>query len=417
MPQDPLCLLCVEPRFPGRLGGVADRLVRRRGYRCWFYCHGADPKEFWPQATGRGLEIVPFGVGGVAREESVVWPRNLERGICFAYGCWEVLSARRPWPVDLVIGRSAGLGSTLFVPAALPGTPIINMFDYYYHPHGNDLAPEIGGRMPPEYFQWRRTANAMDLLDLENGITPWTTTRWQRDLFPDEYRADFKVVFDGIEERHAKRRPGRPRTIAGRAIPPEAKVVTFVAWQLDRLRGFDRFVELSNRLLRKRADVVCVAVGGGPVRRTLDVEFFGKDYGAHVLGQTPPHDPSRFWTLGKVAPAVVAEVFEASDLHVYPSRPYVVSRSLIEAMSAGALVLAWDSEPVREVLTPDKTAIVVPPEDLEGQERRALSALEDPAVHRPLCEAAQEIVRERYSREVSLPLLASMLDQLASKGH
>jgi hypothetical protein len=31
MAEDPLHLLCVEPRFPGRLGAVADWLVRKRG--------------------------------------------------------------------------------------------------------------------------------------------------------------------------------------------------------------------------------------------------------------------------------------------------------------------------------------------------------------------------------------------------
>src|SRR6516225_7421263 len=106
MAQDPLHLLCIEPRFPGRLGPVADWLVRRRG-----------------------LELIQFNVGGAAREASVPWTRLLERGLCYAYGCWEVLEARRPRPVDLVLGRSVGLGSTLFVPVSLPGVPIVNLFD------------------------------------------------------------------------------------------------------------------------------------------------------------------------------------------------------------------------------------------------------------------------------------------------
>ena len=45
MAQDPLHLLCIEPQFPGRLGGVADWLVRRRGYRCQFYCNNTDAQE------------------------------------------------------------------------------------------------------------------------------------------------------------------------------------------------------------------------------------------------------------------------------------------------------------------------------------------------------------------------------------
>src|SRR6516165_9438931 len=68
MPEDPLHLVCIEPRFPGRLGWVADWLVRKRGCRCQFYCNSAEPAEAWPAAIGKGLDLVPFNVGGVARE-------------------------------------------------------------------------------------------------------------------------------------------------------------------------------------------------------------------------------------------------------------------------------------------------------------------------------------------------------------
>jgi hypothetical protein len=55
--------------------------------------------------------------------------------------------------------------------------------------------------MPDDYFHWRRATNAMDLLDLENGVHPWTTTTWQRDLFPREYRNDFLVLHPGVDGR------------------------------------------------------------------------------------------------------------------------------------------------------------------------------------------------------------------------
>ncbi|HEV3256787.1 MAG TPA: hypothetical protein VG013_07910 [Gemmataceae bacterium] len=116
MAQDPLSLLCIEPRFPGRLGAVADWLVRRRGYRCQFYCHHIAPREHWPEATGKGLDVVQFNVGGVAKEAAVSWTRTLERGLCYGYGCWEVIEARRLKGIDLILGHSAGLGSTLFAP-------------------------------------------------------------------------------------------------------------------------------------------------------------------------------------------------------------------------------------------------------------------------------------------------------------
>jgi glycosyltransferase involved in cell wall biosynthesis len=412
MAQDPLHLLCVEPRFPGRLGAVADWLVRKRGYRCRFYCHAADPHEHWPEAAGKGLDVVLCNLGGVAREAAVPWTRCLERGLCYAYACWEVLEARRPRPVDLVLGRSAGLGSTLFAPVALPGVPVVNLFDYYLHPHAHDVAGEAPSDTPADYFHWRAAANAMELLDLENGVTAWAPTRWQRDLFPPEYRNDFTVLFDGV--RLFRRRAGTPRTVAGRAIPPQARVVTFVSRSLDRVRGFDRFLALANRLLRERSDVLCLVVGDPVVQRGLDVPFFNQDYRAHLLRQTPPCDPQRLLFLGIVPPSVVAEVLAASDLHVYPSLPYPISRSLVEALAAGRVVLAWDTEPVREFISHGRTGLLVPAGDLDAQVRQAVAVLQDSAGHRSLGEAAAALVREKYAQDVTLPALATLFDRLAA---
>ncbi|WP_169974246.1 glycosyltransferase family protein [Tautonia rosea] len=150
MAQDPLCLLCVEPSFPGRLGAVTDWLVRTRGYRCWFASNRISPREFWPESVGRGLELLQYEVGGVAWEPSVPWTRSLERWFCHAHGVWELLEAQRPRPVDVVPARSSGLGSTLFVPGFDTRVPLVNLFDGYLHPRRNDLAEEVADGVASE---------------------------------------------------------------------------------------------------------------------------------------------------------------------------------------------------------------------------------------------------------------------------
>src|SRR5262249_44648866 len=150
----------------------------------------------------------------------------------------------------------------------------------------------------------------------------WVPTRWQRDLYPAEYRDDFLVLHDGIDTTRFRPGPAReaPRNLVGRTLLPGVRVVTFVARALDRLRGFDRFMELANRLLRARADVLCVVVGHPVVQRGLDVQFFNQDYRAHVLGRMKLHDPGRVWFFEPLRPALLAEALALSDLHVYPGR-------------------------------------------------------------------------------------------------
>ena len=415
MTEDPLHLLVIEPRFPGRLGGVSDWFVRKRGYRVTTLCHSPAAPEFWPTAVGKGLEVIAYQVGGVARESAVPWSRNLERGLCHAYAACEVIEARRFRPVDVVIGHSAGLGSSLFATVALPRTPVVNFFDGYIRPHDGDLAPEDGPSLPAEYHHWRRSANAMDLLDLENRVAPWTATEYQRDTYPEEYRGDFTVMHDGIDLRRL-RRPNASvasRTIAGKTLGEDDRLVTFVASDLSRLRGFDRFVPLANAVMRERTNVHFVAVGDPTVGRTLDVRDFGKNALEAALAESPLYDPGRFHALGVVTPEACAALLRMSDLHVVPSRPSAPARSMIEAMAAGAPILAWDSAAVREVIEADRHGLVVAVDDEDAQRAAALRLLDDPAAGRGLASAAVERVAERYDRDVTLPALGRMLGRLA----
>lgn len=300
-------------------------------------------------------------------------------------------------------------------PVALPGVPVVNLFDYFYHAHAHDLAGEAPPETPADYFHWRRSANAMALIELENGVKPWTGTQWQRDLFPAEYRDDFVVCHDGVDTRRFDRHARTDRVVAGRRIPVDVRVVSFVASHLDQLRGFDRFMRFANAVMGLRNDVLCLVVGGTPVQRGLDVRFFAQDYKAHVLAEKRPHDPGRCWFLGSVPPPVVAEVLAASDLHVYPSRPYPVGRSLLEAMASGCVVLAWDSPPVREFITHHETGLLVPAVEPNDALWVAHAVLEDRDAYRPLGEAAAALVRERYSQDVTLPSLAGLFDRLPQR--
>ena len=211
--------------FRVSFGAVADWLVRRRGYRCTFYCHRVEPRDTWPASVGQGLDVNVFGLGGIARDQAVTWSRTLERSLCYSYGCWEVLEKRRPRSIDLVVGRSMGLGSSLFAPVYAPAAPVVSYLDYFYHAHQYDLAGEAGPDTAPAYFHWRRSMAAIDLLDLEQSALAWTPTSWQRGLFPAEYHATrcsfctTALTPSPLAQVAPAQSDSAFRSIAGRAIP------------------------------------------------------------------------------------------------------------------------------------------------------------------------------------------------------
>ena len=74
----------------------------------------------------------------------------------------------------------------------------------------------------------------------------------------------------------------------------------------------------------------------------------------------------------------MADVLAASDLHVLPEPDHTACPgSLVEAMAAGCVILAWDSPAVREFIAPNQTGLIVPPDDPEAAERLARKALSD----------------------------------------
>ncbi len=414
MAHAPLDVLCIEPRYPGRLGGVADWLVRRRGYRVRFFCHRADPPEFWPEATGRGIEVVAFEVGGVAREAKVDWTKVLERGLCYSYGCWEVLEGRRPRPIDLILGRSDGLGSSLFAPVVYPGAPLVQFFDSYHDPARREADDESGSQ-PEAFRHWRAAANAIELVELENGCVPWTPTEYQRSaLLLTPIATDFVVLHDGVT-RGPGRLPGRGRLVLGeRTIPEGGPVVTFVARSLDCVRGFDRFAALVERLQADFPGLIAVAAGNPVVARALDHAHFGLDYPALVLDLHPALDRDRlpgfpgWWRAADLRRLPGGR----SDLHVVASRPQPTSRSLVEEMAAGCPVVAFDTGAVQEFLEDRRNGVIGA--DLDAVYASCTRILRDPDAFRPLGEAAEECVRERYARDATMPGLVDLFDRLAA---
>lgn len=63
-----------------------------------------------------------------------------------------------------------------------------------------------------------------------------------------------------------------------------------------------------------------------------------------------PVDQSRVHFLGKVEYSTYCKALQVSAVHIYLTYPFVLSWSLLEALASGCLVIASDTEPVREVI-------------------------------------------------------------------
>lgn len=138
----------------------------------------------------------------------------------------------------------------------------------------------------------------------------------------------------------------------------------------------------------------------------------GTSYKDWLLAKVPL-DPTRVHFVGTLPYGLYRQVLQASSAHVYLTRPYVLSWSLLEAMACGCLVVASDTPPVREVITDGETGLLVDFFDPAAIARRIEEALTGGERLAPLRAAARRTAVERFALADLLPRQLRLLEAYA----
>ena len=137
-------------------------------------------------------------------------------------------------------------------------------------------------------------------------------------------------------------------------------VVTYVARNLEPYRGFHIFMRCLPDLLAKVPEARVVIVGGDEVSYGVRLPP-GDSYRARLLKELGDRlDTSRVRFTGKLPYDQYARVLQVSAVHAYLTYPFVLSWSLFDALACGAVVLASDTAPVRELITDGTTGLLAP---------------------------------------------------------
>lgn len=404
-------VLYVHQNFPAQFGQIAAHLIRD-GWRATFV-------SLQPPGKSVGIEKIQYTVTGGPTERTHFCSRTFENTIWHCDGVYRALRARPDIKPDLIVAH-AGLGSALFLRELYPDVPVINFFEYYYrthHPESDmEFRRDLGWTLPDITYLRSRARNAPLLLELQNCQLGYCPTAFQRSCFPDEYQPKLRVIFDGIDTTvfHScgdQLRHSGTRTVAGVEIPAGTKVVTYVSRGFESMRGFDQFMKIAKRLVDQRDDVIVLVVGDDRIVYGGDASHTGgKTFKQWVLARDQ-YDLSRIKFLGLIPPAQLAELLAASDLHIYLTVPFVLSWSMVNAMSCGAVVLGSATPPVQEMITDGQTGLLADFFDVGAFVAQANRVLDDPASHRPLGRAAEGLVAEKYSLAAVLPQMKAMYEE------
>jgi glycosyltransferase involved in cell wall biosynthesis len=118
--------------------------------------------------------------------------------------------------------------------------------------------------------------------------------------------------------------------------------------------------------------------------------------------------------VGRVPHPLLHELFRICACHVYLTYPFVLSWSLLEAMSLGCSIVASDTQPLHEAIEHNQTGRLVNFFDMNGLAYEVCDLLDKPHERERLGAAARAHAQKNYDlHSVCLPKQLAWVEQLS----
>jgi glycosyltransferase involved in cell wall biosynthesis len=316
----------------------------------------------------------------------------------------------------IVIGHN-GWGETLYMKDVWPNIPLLNYFEFFYRATGSDIDFDPEFAADPDIALRLRTRNAINLIGLDAADWGQTPTRWQRDQYPRRASDRISIIHEGVDTGFVRPDPTAKLWLRGGvSFGREDEIITYSARNLEPYRGFHVFMRALPKILHRRPKATVLIVGGDAVSYGTRPARSGS-WRQQLLDEVGGElDLQRVHFLGRLGFRQYLSVLQLSAVHVYLTYPFVLSWSLIEALSAGCLVVASRTPPVEEIISDGENGCLVDFFDIDGLANRITDLLQEAGAHRQLRAAARDSAVGRYDlATICLPAYLSLLQRLTGK--
>lgn len=289
------------------------------------------------------------------------------------------LRDRHGFHPDVVFGH-CGWGETLFLHEVWPDARHLSYAEFFYASTGLDVGFDPEFSTDPFDGALSVTARqahlALAMLHADGALTP---TEFQADTFPAPFRDRLTIIHDGIDTARLTPAPHAAVTLPdGTTLHAGDEVLTFVNRNLEPYRGYHIFMRALPDVLAARPRARVVIVGGDDVSYGARPPP-GSSWKAVFHDEVKSRlDPARVHFTGKLPYATYVQLMQVSRVHAYLTVPFVLSWSLLEAMSMGCAIIASKTAPVQEVITDGVHGRLVDFFDIDGWAAALTGALARP---------------------------------------
>ncbi len=404
-------ILFIHPNFPAQFRHVAAVFGRDKRNQVLFATKNERPEWNIP-----GVKKILYAAEGETPEQVHRLAAPLDTAVREGEAVFAICRKLKAsgFKPDLVYAHS-GWGTTMYLRDVWPDVPLMCYFEWFYDPGGADANFDLpqGAEHGPTVLRTRNAPIFNDLWTCDQGLCP---TRWQHAQFPGEYRSRIAVLHDGVDTGYFTPDPEARMVLPGEKdqeldLSGAEEIVTYAARGMEPYRGFPQFMEAMALLLERRKGTHVVVAGservcyGGP-------RPDGKSWKQAML-DTLDLDMDRLHFTGSLPYGRYRTVLQASTVHVYLTRPFVLSWSAVEAMACGCQVVGSDTPPVRELIRNGENGLLADffsPQDIALRVEEALADKDRAARLRA---AARATAEERYSLARLLPVHCRLMADTA----
>ncbi|OYU43294.1 MAG: glycosyl transferase [Burkholderiales bacterium PBB4] len=396
--------LFIHQNFPAQFKNIAPQLARL-GHEVV----ALTPRDLGTENWG-GVRIVNYAIHQASGTNLHRWLSDLETKTIRAEACFlAALKLRKEgFSPDRIIAHP-GWGESLFLKEVWPKARLGIYCEFYYNLDGFDVGfdPEHSDVREDEGARLRmRNANNLMHFDIADaGLSP---TEWQKSTFPMSFKDKISVVHEGIDTAVLRPNDQVKLKIGDKVVVQKGDpIITFVNRNLEPYRGYHIFMRALPSVLKAHPTARVLIVGGDEVSygsappggrswKDIYLDEARQDLSAEELG--------RIHFLGKIGYEQFVSVMQISMVHVYLTYPFVLSWSLLEAMSIGCSIIGSDTAPVAEVIENGVQGVLVDFFDKDKLTSEILDLINDRQKRGIFGRNASEKILKRYDlQKICLP--------------
>lgn len=396
-------ILFIHPSYPGQFLYLATHLAQNPDNKVYFLAQDNG-------IGGAHLKGVKLGLYQKTEEQEEKSAKDMgamESGIKAHLEGRNVLRAldymtrKEKFIPDIVIGHT-GWGSLMYIKDFYKGynrdMPVLGYFEWYYLSENSDAfwwpgeEAGIGSRVA------NRNKNAPLWLSYEGCDQGLVPTKWQYSRMPPEFQAKLNIIHEGIDTDFCSPLPERPGLELHNEnidldLPQGTEILTYLSRGFEAYRGFPQFMDAMRIVLEKRPQ--CHVVIAGADRVCYGAQLAEKSY--KILEEEKGgYDQERVHFTGTLNRGDYQKMLRASSCHVYLTRPFILSWSMMEAMSFGLPMVCSKTPPCEEVMINEENGLLADFRSPHHIAQKIIELLEDREKAQRLGKAARETIVKNY---------------------